>query len=400
MNKLLSFTLTLLPICSLAQTDSLQQPTKPKSHWYEKISVGGYVQVRYNRLLETNPKLKNEQGDKSWGENGGLFMRRVRVRISGQIHERVFVYIQPDFASAASSSGLNYGQIRDAYMDVGFDKKNEFRIRLGQSKIPYGFENMQSSQNRMPLDRNDGINSSFSNERDMGAFFYWAPSSVRQLFSYLVSSGLKGSGDYGVFGFGAFNGQTANKPEQNNELHYVARVTYPIKIGKQIIEPGIQGYTGNFVLTNDQLTEGVKRLKNRSYTDQRAAATFVLYPQPFGIMAEYNIGKGPEFNKATDSIEVQNLSGGYITMSYMLRHKKQVIMPFVRGHIYDGGKKHETDARSYNVKELETGIEWLPMRNFELTVMYTMSERRFEDFKTKDNMQKGNLLRIQAQLNF
>jgi len=400
MNKLLSFTLALLPFCAIAQTDTVQQTPKTKSHWYEKISIGGYMQVRYNRLLETNPKLKNEQGDKSWGENGGLFMRRVRVRISGQIHERVFVYIQPDFASSASSSGLNFGQIRDAYMDVGFDKKNEFRIRIGQSKIPYGFENMQSSQNRLPLDRNDGINSAFSNERDLGAFFYWAPSSVRQIFSYLVSSGLKGSGDYGVFGFGAFNGQTANKPEQNNELHYVARVTYPIKIGKQIIEPGIQGYTGNFVLTNDQLTEGVKRLKNKSYTDQRAAATFVLYPQPFGIMAEYNIGKGPEFNKAADSIEVQNLSGGYITMSYMLRHKKQVIMPFVRGHIYDGGKKHETDARSYNVKELETGIEWLPMRNFELTVMYTMSERRFEDFKTKDNMQKGNLLRIQAQLNF
>ncbi len=126
----------------------------------------------------------------------------------------------------------------------------------------------------------------------------------------------------------------------------------------------------------------------------------VLYPQPFGIQAEYNIGKGAEFNKLTDSIEVKNLQGGYVTLTYLLKYKNNVFMPFCRGHIYTGGKKHELDARSYDVKELETGIEWLPFKNFELTVMYTMSERRFEDFKTKNNLQKGNLLRIQAQLNF
>ena len=153
-------------------------------------------------------------------------------------------------------------------------------------------------------------------------------------------------------------------------------------------------------MASDQLTPETKVLKSRNYLDKRTAATFVLYPQPFGIQAEYNIGKGPEFNKKTDSIEVQDLSGGYVTLTYMLKYKKQVIMPFCRGHIYDGGKKHELDARSYNVKELEAGIEWLPIRNFELTCMYTISERRFEDMKLQENFQKGSLLRIQAQLNF
>jgi hypothetical protein len=33
-------------------------------------------------------------------------------------------------------------------------------------------------------------------------------------------------------------------------------------------------------------------------------------------------------------------------------------------------------------------------------VMYTMSSRRFEDFVNQDNYQRGNLLRIQAQVNF
>jgi hypothetical protein len=400
MNKLLSLTFLLLPLATLGQTDTTKTEAAKKAHWYDKLAIRGYMQLRYNRLLETNPKLKNEQGDKSWGENGGLFIRRMRMIFYGQIHERVYIYIQPDLASSPSSNVLHYAQLRDAYMDVGLDKKNEFRIRLGQSKVPFGFENMQSSQNRIPLDRNDALNSAVSNERDMAAFFYWAPSKVRKLYSTLVNDGLKGSGDYGVFGFGVYNGQTANKPELNDELHVVSRITYPFRIGNQIIEPGIQGYTGKFVLPTDQLSSGVKYLKDRNYLDQRAAASFVLYPQPFGIQAEYNVGKGPEFNKLTDSIEVRDLSGGYITMSYMLKYKKQVIMPFVRGHMYNGGKKHELDARSYDVKELESGIEWLPVRNFELVVMYTMSERRFEDFKNQDNLQKGNLLRIQAQLNF
>jgi hypothetical protein len=68
--------------------------------------------------------------------------------------------------------------------------------------------------------------------------------------------------------------------------------------------------------------------------------------------------------------------------------------------MYDGGKKHELDARSYNVNELEIGFEWQPIKNFEFVAMYTMSERRFEDAVLKDNKQKGNLLRLQAQFNF
>jgi hypothetical protein len=32
--------------------------------------------------------------------------------------------------------------------------------------------------------------------------------------------------------------------------------------------------------------------------------------------------------------------------------------------------------------------------------MYTISSRRFQDYALQDNLQKGNLLRLQAQLNF
>ena len=370
----------------------------PAKGWYENIAIRGYTQIRYNRLFETNDSLKNEQGDKSWG-SGGFFFRRMRIIFSGNVHERVYIYIQPDFASSPSTGSNNFAQLRDAYFDLSLDKKKEFRFRVGQSKVPFGFENLQSSQNRIPLDRNDAINSAFSNERDLGVFFYWAPEKTRKLFASLVNDGLKGSGDYGVFGFGVFNGQTANKNDLNHDPHYVARLTYPIEIKGQIIEPGVQAYKGMHVVENR--STGVKGPnKAFSFVDERVAASLILYPKPFGVQAEYTMGRGPEYNPATKTIETQDLEGGYVTASYMLKIKKQLLIPFVRVHYYDGGKKHELDARSYKVNESEYGVEWQPVKNFELVAMYTMSERRFEDHKLYFNRQVGSLLRLQAQLNF
>ena len=397
----LKVTFTAITLCFLASgIVNGQEKAPPEKKWYDSFTIRGYLQARYNRLLETNSNLKCEQCDKSWGENGGFFLRRARIIFSGQIGKQVYFYIQPDFASSATSTNLNYGQMRDAYFDIGIDKKNEYRFRVGQSKIPFGFENMQSSQNRLPLDRNDALNSAVSNERDLGIFFYWAPEEKRKLLSNLVKEGLKGSGDYGIFGFGVYNGQNANKPELNNSLHTVARVSYPFEIGNQIIEPGLQGYTGKFVMPIDQISVGVKSISDRNYTDQRAAASFVLYPKPFGIQAEYNVGKGPEYNAATDSIEVRKLRGGYVTLSYLLRKNYHIIIPFTRLQYYDGAKKHELDARNYKVNELELGVEWQPIKQFEFVAMYTISSRKTDDKVLQNNFQKGSLLRLQAQINF
>jgi hypothetical protein len=393
------FMLTVLLSSLNIQAQNPDTTSKPKpTDWYRKINIRGYAQVRYNRLFETNPQLGCDQCDKSWGGNNGFFFRRIRIIFFGQIHERVYFYIQPDFASAPLSGSLNFAQIRDAYFDVGLDKKNEFRLRIGQSKVPYGFENLQSSQNRIPLDRNDGLNSAVSNERDIGIFAYWAPTKIRDRFSYLVSSGLKGSGDYGVIGGGVYNGQTANRSEANDQLHAVARVSYPFQFGKQFIEPGIQAYSGRAVV--GAVSNGVQGNEGFEYLDRRVAATLVVYPQPFGFTTEVNVGTAPEYDPETNTIDQEDLSGGYVMANYLLRRKGHVMIPFVRYHFYDGGKKHELDARSYSVRELEVGIEWQPWKAFEVVAMYTMSDRRYEDAVKPQNHQTGSLLRLQLQLNF
>ncbi|WP_428224100.1 porin [Flavobacterium sp.] len=399
--------MTLLDSINKAKEDK----SKEKGHsWFDKISIRGYAQVRYNGLFSTNDKVSCDQCDKSWGttsteadakSNNGFFIRRTRVIFSGQVHPNVYFYIQPDFASSPASGVLNFGQLRDAYFDVSIDKKREYRFRIGQSKIPYGFENLQSSQNRLTLDRNDAINSAAANERDLGVFFYWAPEKVRERFAMLVKDNLKGSGDYGVFGFGAYNGQTANKVESNRNLHVISRVSYPFLIGKQIFEPGIQAYTGRWAMTSE-VSSGVKIDNKTGIFDQRVAVSAVLYPKPFGIQAEYNIGKGPRYDKLTNSINTTaHLEGGYVTLNYKYDiSKDHVIFPFAKFQYYDGGKKFEKDARSYIVRDYEFGIEWQPFKAFELVAEWVVSDRTFEDSALRNNRQQGNLLRLQAQLNF
>ncbi len=374
---------------------------KETKHWYETISLRGYMQIRYNRLFETNSKLKNEQADRSWGENGGISIRRGRLILSGNLTENIYFYIQPDISQTVGTT-LNLLQLRDAYVDIGLNRNSEFRIRVGQSKVPYGFENMQSSQNRLTLDRSDALNSAVPNERDLGAFLYWRPAKTKELYANLIKDNLKGSGDYGVFAFGVYNGQVANKPELNNYLHIVSRISIPIKIGSQLIEPGIQAYSGKYTLPSENLTSGVKVMKSLTFNDKRIAESFILYPKPFGLQIECNVGEGPRYNPAKDSVESSTLNGGYVLLNYRIKgkRKEETFFPFSRYQSYNGGKKQELDARSYLVRELETGLEWQFNKTLELTASYVISHRKFEDSKLKSNDQKGRLLRLQLQVNF
>ncbi|MBS9774857.1 MAG: porin [Tenacibaculum sp.] len=381
-----------------------------KKKWYDKLSIGGYAQIRYNELLETNKDLECEQCDGFWTKDKhGLSFRRLRFKIAGYLSPRVYYYFQPDFAKTVGGKYL-VGVIKDAFVDIGLDKDNEFRIRLGQSKVPYGFENLQSSSDRLPLDRNDGINSGLKDERDLGVFFYWATKEKRALMKEIKKKKLKHSGDFGVFALGFYNGQTGNSFDKNRKFHIVSRFSYPFKVNNQILELGVQGYTGKFVVTkrsqDTDYSTGKKKIiekvglnTNAEYLDQRLGGTFVLYPQPFGIQAEYNIGKGPEYDVATNTIQTKNLHGGYITLSYMINKGKHTFIPFTRFQHYKGGKKQELDARSYNVKELELGLEWHPFKNIELVTMYTLSDRKYRNFN-ENYAQKGGLVRLQLQIKF
>ncbi len=402
-------TIVFIIVCSgkaFAQSKYESVPTIQKvisKGWTDKIQVSGYMQFRNNDLYKTNPNMHNYQGDKTYGGREGFSIRRMRLKVTGWINPMIYFYLQTDFAS----DGKNLGQLRDAYADLYLDKKKEFRFRIGQSKVPYGFDNLQSSSIRFALDRTDGINSALKDERDYMMVAYYTPQNVVEIFNYLKKNNLKHSGNYGMAALGIYNGQLPNRTIYNDfdNYHIVGRFTYPFKINNQIIESGIQAYTGGFILQD--ASDGVEvegqpgvNAEGHSFTDQRVGATFVLYPQPFGIQAEFNIGQGPEYLKTTNTVGVKNLHGGYATVSYRAKIKHHLLFPFAQYNFYKGGKKFELDARSYDVQELNIGLEWQPNKAFELVTMFVVASRRYEDSGTPDNLQTGQLVRIQAQINY
>ncbi|AWW00307.1 porin [Arcticibacterium luteifluviistationis] len=391
--------MTLMVLLCLNFTTELiaQKVESVSSNWYERLGFGGYTQLRYNRLFETTDQLECDQCDKSLGADGGFFLRRSRVKFAGNVAPKMYAYLQFDMATSGGNSLSHLLSLKDAYFDVALDDEREYRFRIGQSKVPYSFENMQSSSNRLALDRNDALNSAAKDERDLGVFFYYTPVEIRKRLAFLTKSGLKGSGDYGMFGFGLYNGQGAGRVEKNDNIHAVIRMTYPFEFTNgQLVETSIQAYKGKYTIP---LSEG--NLSNQDlFDDERIGGTLVVYPQPFGFQTEYNIGKGPEFNPGLMTTELKKLKGGYAQVMYRIEKGDHTFIPFIKYQYYDGGKKFEIDARSYLVKDTEIGVEWQYNKYLELVALYMISDRTFEDGIRPIHHVQGNTLRLQLQLNY
>ncbi len=393
------------PAPVLAPEPAAAPPPEKPAHFFDRISVRGYTQFRYNQLGATNDRLVNLQGDRSVGQDAGILIRRARLVLTGDLHPQVQMYLQPDFAASAGDT-LHVAQLRDWYFDLALDEQKMFRFRVGQSKVPFGFENMQSSQNRLPMDRSDALNSALAGERDLGVFFYYAPPEIRKRFKHLVESGLKGSGDYGLVALGVYEGQTINQADTNTNKHVVGRITYPFLFGEQIVEVGVSGYTGKFVVRTD---EGVTAPDD--VRDARGALSLTVYPQPIGFQAEYNLGVGPELTNAatvtddageetfTGEVERKKLHGGYALVSLKLDELVPgTLIPFARVMNYEGGKKHERNAPRYSVRELEAGVEWQIIKPVEFTAAYTIARRT--DGRAPYELERGSLIRMQLQINY
>jgi hypothetical protein len=247
------------------------------------------------------------------------------------------------------------------------------------------------------MDRTDAINSAVPNERDLGVYLIWAPSEIRKRFKELTSNNLKGTGDYGMIAIGAYNGQTLNRPEQNNDLHRVIRLTYPFKFSNgQFVEASLAAYEGMFTVKKVDDDD----VNFHHFYDQRSAASLILYPRPLGFQVEYNVGRGPEYDPDQDKVRTQNLKGGYAQISYQTYYQDHRLFPFVRFQEYEGGRKLDDNARMYRVREWELGTEWQMNAGLELTVAYALSDRLTQSNDTDKQDEKGQLLRLQAQFNY
>jgi hypothetical protein len=399
-----------------------------KRNWSNKIKAGGYLQFRNTEWLDGGDKInasssspdsfKGYWADGSTQNDKNFLIRRARLILSGNIGDHLGLYLQPDFAS----QGANLGQLRDFYGDIYIDKAKEHRVRIGQSKVPYGFENLQSSSKRLTLDRNDAFNSAVKDERDMGAFYYYTPVAIQELLKEIDDLGLKGSGNYGMFALGAYNGQGANNTELNGNNHIVARMTYPFKTESgQIYEFSIQGYKGDYVpvttsgtitLPDGTISSDRKTITTKGINDERIGITAIMYPQPFGLQAEWNWGTTPGADVPTGALQSsgatiseKNLNGGYILAMYRMTNVLKdgdVFQPFAKWQYFDGYSKAERNAARNQVNDWEVGVEWQAAKEFELaTVIHKMNRTDIAgSFNGYNERFQGTAFRVQAQFNY
>jgi hypothetical protein len=144
-------------------------------------------------------------------------------------------------------------------------------------------------------------------------------------------------------------------------------------------EAGIMGYTGRFRVNNTLGASAIANANNSTdgFKDRRAAATFIMYPQPWGIEAEWTSGQGPQLNDARTRIEDGNLNGGYIMVNY--RHKygqESEMIPYVRWNYFDGARKFGANAYKMCVNEMDFGFEWQWRKEVELQLQYTLADER------------------------
>lgn len=366
--------------------------------WYERIKLKGYMQFRGAGVLRESGGDLNVPNDAIASDGQTFGIRRGRLTMSGDVTDHLYLYAQVDYF--ASITGTNVLQARDYYADISLDPAREFRVRIGLSKVPYGWSNLQSSQNRLALERPDALNSAVEGERDIGAFFYWAPFHIRNRYKDLVKMGLRGSGDYGVFAFGAYNGQGINRADTNGQPHWVARLSYPFELSNgQFLEFGINGYTGKFVPTTTT-GAGAPTFGRGGVKDQRVGVSAIIYPQPFGLEAEWNWGQGPQLDTASNTIIAQSLQGGYLQACY--RHvfaDQSELIPFVRWQTYNGGRKFATNAPRNQVDEVGLGVRYIPYPELELSLMYNRGTRTNTAVAPFADV-KYDYIGMQAQINF
>lgn len=390
-----------------------------RSPFNSRFQIRGYVQTRYTEMLGGDDGI-NLWSDRSVGDEHSLgdadknfLIRRARLIFQGDVGDRLSFYIQPDLASSAGTTG-NVAQLRDAYGDVYLTTDRVHRLRVGQSKVPFGWENLQSSSNRLALDRADALNSAVRDERDLGVFYYFTPKLVQARFDEINRRGLKHSGNYGLFGLGVYNGQGANRGDRNDNLHVVTRVSYPWQFANgQFFEAGVQAYSGEYVPSTAAYrapgdvsrTPTIANTFEFGYDDQRVGVSAIWYPQPFGVQAEWNWGTTPGLDLATNSIVDRDLEGGYVQAMYQIEHRFGTFLPFIKWQYFDGASKAENNAPDNDVNDIEIGVEWQIAAPLELAAVYHRMRRTNVvtgnragrlDYQQFD----ADALRLQLQMNF
>jgi phosphate-selective porin OprO/OprP len=259
------------------------------------IKLGGELRLDFNYY--------NDSGTDADGKGKNAFnVDKAKLRVKGTLYKYFGFKLSGDFAKV-------YAELLDAYGKYNYSP--DFEIRIGQFYYPYGLERLLMPSEFYPFLERSTITKGISFKRDRGI-------------------GIEGDefNDRLHFETGIFNGTGANKGNDNDNFDVAVRiVATPIRYDRVYMLLGASFAVGQVVGTNDgdmglktETNSSNKYFEadipiNRSYDRQRfsSGATFIYGPVAINgevMMANY------KFDNTVD------ITGGYITASYMLTKEK------------------------------------------------------------------------------
>lgn len=231
--------------------------------------------------------------------------RRLRLKPRVEFTDSLTLYNQLDFDPDGFQQEDLELTVLDLYLSYQFAEGHE--LLIGQTKVPFGFENLRSSERLLTVERSDVMRQSFP--RDIGA----------------VVQGKRGRWNYSA---GLFQGQGATNQERNGQQDYFGRVVYQ---AFPSVELGVAGHVGSFRPRNGGVDIEIKRLGLEARFQQG----------PFRLEGEYIVAQGYNLYSNGDTAS----RGFYIYGVYKAREDLEAVVGYDR---YDPALGNENSLSSDN----------------------------------------------------
>jgi hypothetical protein len=262
----------------------------------EKLEVSGNWQVRYSMYPDDN---KDDE----------FKLKRIRLKFKSYFAENWGAAVEYDFASSG---------VKDAY--VTFEPMSELMVTGGKFKVPYAYENLNSSSKQDTIDRSQVIGE-IASEFDIGAM-------------------VSGKVMEGMFEYGAAFVHGTGGSEDNDKKDVIGRVAvHPMK--------GSEGPLSSLMLAaalqmGDQpmTMEGADGEEITLGDEERTRYIGTALVEAYGLRAygEYL------YQKLEDS-DVES-DGFYVTVVYDIPVNDMIVSPVVKYEQFDPDDSVEDDEET------------------------------------------------------
>jgi hypothetical protein len=175
-----------------------------------QVALSNRVQFRFTDLMPDD--RQQLPGTANPGDSiKGFRVRRAKTSLEGWFWRPEFQYeLQIGWAGSDATGGsATFSGLEDAYLNWDASKKGAFMVQAGQFKVPFGRQEITSSEKQQFIERSI-LSGEFTRSRDVGV----------QLWGRVAQGKLE-------YRAGVFNGNGRNKPiNDNDKLQYDARLTF------------------------------------------------------------------------------------------------------------------------------------------------------------------------------